>query len=130
MFTEDDLIHSYTRAQALADGLLVDVSQMASEAGFRVPVATTDTVWKACVSWPESTKGAIGQSEAGRLWDVVYMAACAARSARRSGRSRVEFEVLRVPKGAWNATVVRLVLDIGPGDQGEPVGTIMMPGED
>ena len=38
---DDDLIYSYTRAQALADGVLVDVSQMASEAGFRYPTAIT-----------------------------------------------------------------------------------------
>jgi hypothetical protein len=38
---DDDLIYAYTRAQALADGVLVDVSQMAREAGFKFPTAIT-----------------------------------------------------------------------------------------
>jgi hypothetical protein len=32
------LIYSYTRAQAIADGVLVDVSELAREAGFRFPL--------------------------------------------------------------------------------------------
>lgn len=130
MFTEADLIHSYTRADALADGLLVDASTIAAEAGFRVPFAMTDAVWAECVAWPAGTKGGWGQSEAGRLWDVVYMAAQAARRGRQGGGSRVTFQVLRVPQGGWRATNVELVLDIGPGDLGEPVATVMVPGED
>ena len=39
---------------------------------------------------------------------------------------RVAFKVLRVPRGSrtGQATPVTLLLDIGPGDQGEPVVTI------
>ncbi|MCF5089180.1 hypothetical protein GIW57_03195 [Stenotrophomonas sp. PA-6-5C] len=39
MFEPSDLIHSYTRAQAIEDGVLVDVSDVAKEAGFKLPVA-------------------------------------------------------------------------------------------
>jgi hypothetical protein len=41
MFDERDLIHSYSRAQAIADGVLIDVSATAREAGIRCPVALT-----------------------------------------------------------------------------------------
>ena len=41
LFTDADLIHSYTRAQALADGALVDVSSVAAEYGILFPVAMT-----------------------------------------------------------------------------------------
>lgn len=37
MFTEDDLIHTYTRAEALRDGVLVDAGPLARELGFQVP---------------------------------------------------------------------------------------------
>ena len=130
MCTEADLISSYTRADALADRLLVDTSAIAAEAGFRVPLALTDTVWNECVAWPAGTKGGWGQSESGRLWDVVYMAAQAARRGRQSGGSRVIFQILRIAQGGWRASKVELVLDIGPGDAGEPVATVMFPGED
>ena len=45
MFEDFELIHSYTRKQAIEDGGLIDVSEMAKEAGFKFPVATTNTVW-------------------------------------------------------------------------------------
>ena len=35
------VISVYTRAQALADGVLIDAGPMAREAGFRWPVAIT-----------------------------------------------------------------------------------------
>ena len=44
-----EVIHRYTRAQALADGVLVDVTDAAREAGFRTPVAMTIAVWSKAV---------------------------------------------------------------------------------
>jgi hypothetical protein len=40
LFSDDDLIYSYTRAQAIEDGVLVDVSEMAREGGIRFHVAS------------------------------------------------------------------------------------------
>jgi hypothetical protein len=42
---EEVLIHSYLRKQAIEDGVLLDVSTMGREAGFRYPVALTQAVW-------------------------------------------------------------------------------------
>jgi hypothetical protein len=71
MFEEADLIHSYTRADALRDGVLIDVSPTAREAGIRYPVAVTRAVWERCVAVPP---GVTCQDEAGRLWDVLWRA--------------------------------------------------------
>src|SRR5262249_40620714 len=60
----DDLIHRYTRAQAIADGALIDVSSTAREAGIHYPVALTAAVWQKCVAVPP---GVLCQDEAGRL---------------------------------------------------------------
>jgi type I site-specific restriction endonuclease len=50
-------IHSYTRAQAIADGVLIDVFETARELGFKFPVAVTDSVWRAYIEWTnEDTK--------------------------------------------------------------------------
>ena len=95
------VIHTYTRAQALTDGVLVAVAQeTAGEAGFRAPVALSAAVHADCVAWSEQDnrrKGGLGQDEAGRLWDVLWLAALAAR--RHPGRDRVEFQLYRVPRG-------------------------------
>ena len=39
------ILSAYTRAQAIEDGFLVDVSDTAREAGFGIPVAVTRSVW-------------------------------------------------------------------------------------
>lgn len=125
------MVFSYSRAQAIADGVLIDVSEMAREAGFRVPVALTHGAWSECVAWGEGddVRGAEGQSEAGRLWDVLFIARRAALLHRGSSRNRVAFVVLRVPRGGRRAERTELVVHIGPGDEAEPVLTVMLPGE-
>ena len=132
LFTADDVIHVYTRAQALADGVLVDVSQAAREAGFRIPVALTRAAWADCVEWTEADEArkATTQDEAGRLWDVVWMAHLAARTC--GNVERCTFDLYRVPReGRGNRPRrVSLVMQIGPGDTAEPVITIMLPHED
>ena len=41
----------YSRAQAIADGVLVDISSTAREAGLAWPVAMTQAAWADCVAW-------------------------------------------------------------------------------
>ena len=126
-----DPIHIYTRAQALEDGFLVDVTETAKEAGFRVPVALTRAAWADCVEWSEKdTQRQTYQDQAGRLWDVLWMAINAAR--RNTQRESFQFQLYRVPRGgrSMRPRLTRLVCKIGPGDSGEPVITIMLPGED
>lgn len=71
MFDDSDLIHVYTRAQAIEDGVLVDVTETAKEAGIRYPVAITQAVWAEYVAVPD---GVEGQDENGRLWDILWRA--------------------------------------------------------
>lgn len=125
-----DPIYTYTRAQAIEDGLLVEVSTTASEAGFQVPVAMTRAAWADCVQWDEKDSlRQTYQDEAGRLWDVLYMGMNAAR--RSAGRQSLIFQVYRVPRGgrSMRPRLTRLAMHIGHGDESEPVITIMLPGE-
>jgi hypothetical protein len=71
MFDKADLIHRYTRADAIRDGVLIDVSAVAREAGIRYPVALTRAVWQRCIAVPP---GVLFQDEAGRLWDLLLKA--------------------------------------------------------
>jgi hypothetical protein len=122
------VIHRYTRAQALADGVLVDAAPLAAEAGFTVPVALTAEAWAHTVTWDEANTAA--QDETGRLWDVLTMTRLAAGRAT-PGQTRVIVQLIRVPnrKNATRPTPVLLHAHIGPGDHGEPVLTIMRPHE-
>jgi len=132
MFEDADIVHRYTRAQAIADDVLVDVTSTGREAGFKIPVALTAAVWADCVEWTERDTEESGtpQDESGRLWDVLWMAGLAARQHRNGNSRRVQFEILRVECGRRRATRAVLVMEIGSGDEGEPVLTIMQPGED
>ncbi|MDA8128050.1 MAG: hypothetical protein M0Z73_05010 [Betaproteobacteria bacterium] len=134
MNTVNDLffgpIHTYSRTQAIEDGLLVDVTEIAAETGFRLPVAMTRAAWLDCIEWSEEdSRRQAYQDPSGRLWDVVWMAA---QAARRGHGDRLAFQLYRVPRGGRSVRprLVTLHLHIGPGDDPEPVITIMLPGED
>jgi len=127
-----NVISTYTRAQAIEDGVLIDVGSMAKEAGFKWPVALTADAWADCVAWTEDdSRQQVYQDESGRLWDLVFMASHAIRSSKDSG-DRLLFQLYRVPRDghATDAVLVTLKLIVGPGDTGEPVVTILLPQED
>lgn len=125
----DAPIHTCTRAQAIDDGVLIDVTETAREAGFRLPVALTRAVFADCVAWGEldTRRRKAPQDEAGRLLDVLWMAhgACC----RQHDSSVARFYLSRVPR-VGRGRYVELIANIGPGDEGEPVVTIMQSDED
>lgn len=59
-----DVVYACTRAQAIADGVQVEVTTTAQEAGIRFPMFLTRTVYDAFVTVPPSVTA---QDEAGRL---------------------------------------------------------------
>ena len=114
-----DLICCYTRAEALADGVLVDVSERAKRAGMKYPTACTAGVWALIDCLPENdTDMLAGIVADARLAEVLRAMLAAIRRAR--GTDRVTFEAL----GA------ALWAQCGPGDTAAPVITIMLEGED
>jgi hypothetical protein len=125
MFENADLIHQYTRADAIRDGVLIDVTPTAREAGFKFPVALTATVWEKCVAVPP---GVVCQDEGGRLWDILWMLKCAIG---RSNGSEILFSLhVRNDNRDRTLPLVRLKAICGPGDDAEPVITVMLPNED
>lgn len=126
------VVSCYSRAEAIQDGVLIDVTSMAREAGFKWPTALTHAAWCDCVAWTErDSRYQVHQDQSGRLWDVLFMAFYAIRTAPGAG-DRLHFSLDRVPKDGHSeaAEEVTLKLVVGPGDAGEPVITIMLPNED
>jgi len=121
-----EVIYSYTRAQAIEDGVLVDVTEKGKEAGIKFPVALTSAVWSEYVEVPEGLE-AEGQSIDGRLWDVLFMFAYAAKRHRGGPEMLYRLAVRNKPGKTLTVTLKAV---IGPGDKGEPVITIMKPNED
>jgi len=132
-------IHTYSRSQAIEDGMLIDVSTTAREAGIVWPVALTSAAWADCVEWTDATearKGYTGQSESGRLWDVVWMLSLAVRGALRRGLDASQqplfYSLLRTPTAGRGVMPrkVTLKFQIGPSDDGRLCITVMLPSED
>ncbi|MGG0738915.1 DUF6573 family protein [Niallia taxi] len=49
-------ISIYTRAEAMEDGELIDVTKQAKETGFKIPVAVTRTIWFDVIQPDEQAK--------------------------------------------------------------------------
>jgi len=113
------LIYSYSRAQALADGVLVDITERAKRTGIRYPTACTAGVWSLIECLPENDTDTLAGVVADvRLAEVLAAMLAAIRAA--SGTDRVTFQAL----GA------ALWAQCGPGDTEAPAITIMLEGED
>jgi hypothetical protein len=138
-------IYAYTRAQAIADGVLVDITTakddqgqlLCLQAAFKVPVAMTRSAWAKTIeaggTWKPDGDGETlelkgGQSLTGRLWDVLWMLRVACDRAGKT--DRVHFEVLVDVQGDGHHELVKLWALCGPGDDARPVITIMLEGED
>lgn len=126
-----EVIHSYSRKQAIEDGELVEANpELAQNAGFRFPVAYTRAVFEDCIEWTEADAERTGalQDQAGREWDVLGQLARTIRASRDS--DRVWFRVARISRSRQHSTdqepeTVELFAHCGPGDHAEPVITVM-----
>jgi hypothetical protein len=121
------VIYAYSRSQAVADGVQVEVTRTAAEAGIRIPVFLTRGVFDHYVAVPP---GVECQDEAGRLWDVLWMLRFAILKSQR-GQERLSF-ALYVRNDHRQARLVKLLaacgaLDI---DDPQPAITVMLPDED
>jgi hypothetical protein len=133
--TEDlfgPVIHCYTRAQAIADGVLVDVSESATDAGFEWPVALTRAVWEDCVAWSYADSVTqVRQDEAQRLWDLLFRTWIVIRVGY-DDRGTLTYAFHRIPRDGHSSqalcTELKVIASIGDG--GEPVLTILLPHED
>lgn len=128
-FGNCEVISTYTRAEALEDGELVDVSAWGSadkgfHGGFVCQVAFTRALWNAVEDIPEGLQGE--QDTRGRAHDCLWMAVCALRAARRLENQEAEFQV-SLPVSEEDGRLARLFVSLHGGDKGEPVVTIGFP---
>lgn len=114
-----DVIYSYTRANAIADGVLVDLTEVETvKQHWKHPFACTDTVHNIIADAIEAG----GCDMEGIMHDV---SSCAKAEARRVGRRNVILFMV----GIGNR-LHELKLHIGPGDTAAPVLTLMLACED
>jgi len=126
-----DIVYAYTRANAIEDGELVDVSAIASEAGLRLPVAVTRSVWERYASWTNADSDKqVYQDESGRLWDIVWMLRVALNGFKDKSVMQYKLHVVPRDGSSRKPKLTTLNAMIHCGDEGEPVMTVMLPTED
>lgn len=127
LFADSDVIHSYTRAQAIEDGFLVDLMQ--NELGevcrqhYKHPVACTVAVFEIMRKAVENKRYC--NDYAGILHDMLHMSQV---HWQFHGHTARLFKV--IIQGAGRQRVYTFKLVCHPGDSAEPVLTIMLPNED
>ncbi|WP_125778260.1 DUF6573 family protein [Antribacter gilvus] len=133
--TSDDLfgpvIHAYTRAQALADGVLRDITAQAQAHRFTIPAAITATAWVETVQW--NPVNGDHDDEESRLFTVLDTLHRKIRQiAAHEATNRLTFTVDVIPNSPDDFTTqpVELIAHVGPGDTAAPVLTIMRPIDD
>ncbi len=122
---ETEIIYAYTRKQAIEDGELLDLSDLAKEAGFKYPVAVSRSI-RAILEPTEELKAA-GQDFMGRAWDMLNVLRWSLR--RSAGEDRIAFAPLFLMNPNKGPAPVALLAVCGPGDDAEPVITIMTEGD-
>ena len=114
-----EVIYSYSRKQAIQDGVLVELSLLFPEETriYKFPVACTASVWEIL------NRGAEHKDLKGRVWDLCFMSAKGG-IVSRPDPTTVVFDVLIAGHRE------RLKAVCGPGDNAEPVITVMARHED
>ena len=114
-----EVVYSYSRKQAIEDGVLVDLSEVDSiKQHWKHPFACTSTVWALI----ETALQQPGQDVSGICHDISTMAKLAIRT--RQDADQIRFRVIIATR------THELKLHIGPGDTPAPVLTLMLPNED
>ena len=122
----EELVFKYTREDALSDGVLVNVSETAKKLGFKYPVAITERLYTALSNIPEVHSH---ETYEGRLRDVLWMCYL---EARKTVKDQMLFKVILHTENVIreNEPPIALKSMCHPGDNLEPVITIMFPDED
>jgi hypothetical protein len=118
-----DVIFRYTRAEAIADGVLVDLGALCPDVcrqHYKHPIACTAVVW----AMIEETAAIPGHDVLGAVSDILWMSRRAQTEAPDES-TRLFRVLLGDPENPEE-----LEMCCGPGDHLEPVLTIMLPHED
>ena len=121
IFSDADVISTYTRADAIADGVLVDISKLypITRRLYKFPIACTETVWNVI----EST----GHEE---LLGIVLAVLVASQKNITEPIDEASHLFSLILEGAAPTERCTFKIMCHGGDECEPCLTIMMPNED
>jgi len=126
-FSDFEVVSSYSRADAIRDKCLFDLTAEARQCGFKLPLAVTESVFKDYLD-PSPDLIAEGQSRVGRTLDLLHVLRAAILTAPST--DTLFFKVLFILEPGHPTVPIELKALIHPGDVGEPVLTVLLRHED
>src|SRR5689334_16502486 len=127
IFADCEVISRYTRADAIQDGTLIDLTANFSEISsqlYKFPVACTASVWAIVEAAVANKKHC--NDFAGVVWDILWMSQKGI--VRKIDESQHIFRVIITGVGQQRQHDFKIICH--GGDEAEPVLTIMLPEED
>lgn len=130
-FDNMTVISTVTRQDLIDMGDMVIVPDaLRKEAGFKFEIGVTNNLWESAIALRGNDEEN-GQSIDGRIWDMLTMAKYAIRRQSDStNRAYAEMIVQRFEGGKSVMRTIEFIAHIGPGDDGAPVFTFMLPIDD
>ena len=134
-----NIIHRYTRAQALEDGTLTsaNIGDLAAVTALHFALTPIPPVAVAYYLMTAMRTAARDGFDVTGIWhDILVVATAASNPSRPGTMARVFYDCLSAGPRRWSCTVrisghdQTVIIDIGPGDEGEPVVTVMSPDDD
>ena len=119
---DDWVVFSYSRKQALEDGVLIEIeNELVKNAGIKIPVAVTSALYEGYLK-----SSLPGQDLKGRIFDMLILLNI---SARGVNTDTIYFDVL-FQMEEDKTEPIKLKAVIGPDDDFSACLTVMMPEED
>jgi len=116
------VIYAYTRREAIEDGVLVDVTAVAKDVGFRDHTVITQALHQALQDFPRGSTERYDR----RLHDTLEMAVLSIMRETDVRTDRVSFPV-RLLNSSYQRERHQLMAVCGPDDDGNPCMTIGFP---
>ena len=134
-----NIFHRYTRAQALEDGTLTsanigDLAAVTAQHFALTPIPPVAVAFYLMAAMRAAARD--GFDLTGIWHDILVVATAASNPPLNGNLARVFYDCLSNGPRRWSCTVrigghdQTVIIDIGPGDEGEPVVTVMTPHDD
>lgn len=114
----DNLIFAYTRAQAIEDGVLNDVTELTKAVGILIPTAI------ACNCWAEAVGSDDPEEFQQRIYELISAVHIEIEKQKDIRSDTLQFAYL-IEREGEEPTELDVFVNIGPGDNMEPVLTVM-----
>ncbi|WP_280185194.1 MULTISPECIES: DUF6573 family protein [Nocardia] len=126
LFEGTEIISADTRAQAIEDRTPTDVSEIASEIGYIIPVAIAPHAWADVIADDPADHDSMTETEATRVHEVLTAAQEPSRKIGPFGDQRATFTIQR-PNATGEPEPIYMIIHVGPGHDARPLATIMRP---